>query len=55
MLRSKIDFRNTVNLIVKNKIPIEKLVTHSFKLNDIQKAFEIASKYADKIIRGLIA
>lgn len=52
--RSKIDFSNTVNLIIKNKIPIEKLVTHSFKLKDIQKAFSIASEYSDKIIRGLI-
>ncbi len=52
--RSKIDFKNTVELIIKNKIPIEKLITHSFKLKDIQKAFNIASRYSDKIIRGVI-
>jgi len=52
--RSKIDFKNTVELIIKNKIPIDKLITHSFKLNNIQKAFDIASKYSDQIIRGVI-
>ncbi len=52
--RSKIDFQNTVNLIIKNKIPINKLITHSFSLKNIQKAFNIASKYSDKIIRGII-
>ena len=52
--RSKIDFKNTVELIIKNKIPIEKLITHSFKLTSIQKAFDVASRYSDQIIRGVI-
>jgi len=52
--RSKIDFKDTINSIIKNKIPIDKLITHSFKLNNIQKAFDIASKYSNQIIRGII-
>jgi L-iditol 2-dehydrogenase len=52
--RSNIDFVDTIRLIRKYNIPIEKLVTHKFKLTEIQTAFNIASQYTDLIIRGVI-
>ena len=41
-------------IIVNRSIPIDKLVTHYFKIEDIQKGFEIASSYSKKIIRGIV-
>ena len=33
---------------------VELLVTHRFLLEDIQKAFEIASNYEDGVIKAMI-
>ena len=52
--RSNVKFSRIQNIVVKNSIPINKLVTHYFKLEDIQNGFDIASKYKDNIIRGII-
>ena len=52
--RSNVKFSRIQNIVVKNSIPINKLVTHYFKLEDIQKGFDIASKYKDNIIRGIV-
>ena len=43
------------NIIIKKNIPIGKLLTHSFDLEQIQKGFDIASDYKDNIIRGIIS
>ena len=42
------------NIIIKYSIPISRLATHYFKLEDIQKGFEMASSYSNKIIRGIV-
>ena len=42
------------NIIINKSIPIDKLVTHYFNLEDIQKGFDIAAGYKDNIIRGII-
>ncbi len=52
--RSNIKFSRIQNIIVNNSIPIDKLVTHYFNLEDIQKGFDIASEYKKNIIRGII-
>ena len=52
--RSNVKFSRMQSIIIKNSIPIDKLVTHFFKIDDIQKGFNIASSYSDKIIRGII-
>ncbi len=52
--RSNVSFEKMQNIIIKKNIPINKLVTHSFKLEDIQKGFNIASEYQDSIIRGVV-
>ncbi len=52
--RSNVSFEKMQKIIIKKNIPINKLVTHSFKLEDIQKGFNLASNYKDKIIRGII-
>jgi len=52
--RSNVKFNRMQNIIIKNSIPIDKLVTHYFKIDNIQKGFDIASSYNDKIIRGIV-
>ena len=52
--RSNVKFNRMQSIIIKNSIPIDKLVTHYFKIDDIQKGFNIASSYSNKIIRGII-
>tara|TARA_Y100000741_G_C18255105_1_gene558678 strand:+ start:1864 stop:2907 length:1044 start_codon:yes stop_codon:yes gene_type:complete len=52
--RSNIKFSKMQNIIIKHSIPIDKLVTHYFKIEDIQKGFDIASEYKDNIIRGIV-
>ena len=52
--RSNISFESMVELIINKKIPIKKLVTHSFKLDNIQRAFNFASIYKGQILRGII-
>jgi len=52
--RSNVKFNRMQNIIIKNSIPIDKLVTHYFKIDDIQKGFDIASSYNDNIIRGIV-
>ena len=51
--RSNVKFNRMQNIILKNSIPINKLVTHYFKIEDIQKGFNLASNYKDNIIRGI--
>ena len=52
--RSNVKFNRMQNIILKNSIPINKLVTHYFKIEDIQKGFNLASNYKDNIIRGIV-
>ena len=52
--RSNVKFNRMQNIIINKSIPIDKLVTHYFNLEDIQKGFDIAAGYKDNIIRGII-
>jgi len=52
--RSNVKFNRMQNIILKHSIPIHKLVTHYFKIEDIQKGFDMASNYSNKIIRGVV-
>ena len=52
--RSNVKFSRMQNIIIKNSIPIDRLVTHFFKIEDIQKGFDMASSYKNNIIRGII-
>lgn len=52
--RSNVKFNRMQNIIIKYSIPISRLATHYFKLEDIQKGFEMASSYSNKIIRGIV-
>jgi threonine dehydrogenase-like Zn-dependent dehydrogenase len=38
----KRDFEWSMNLIILNKVPVTKLVTHKFPLSNIKEAFEVA-------------
>ena len=52
--RSNVKFNRMQNIIIKYSIPISRLATHYFKIEDIQKGFEMASSYSNKIIRGIV-
>ena len=52
--RSNVNFERMQNIIINKSIPIEKLVTHYFSLENIQIGFNTASEYKDNIIRGII-
>ena len=52
--RSNVKFSRIQKIIINKSIPIDKLVTHYFNLEDIQKGFDIASGYKDNIIRGVV-
>jgi threonine dehydrogenase-like Zn-dependent dehydrogenase len=52
--RSNVKFNRMQKIILKHSIPIHKLVTHYFKIEDIQKGFDMASNYSNKIIRGVV-
>lgn len=52
--RSNVKFHRMQKIILEQSIPIKKLVTHRFKLDEIQKAFNIASNYKNLIIRGVV-
>lgn len=48
------DFEEAINLIQKKKIKVAPLITHSFKLKDIQKAFELILEKKESVIKVLI-
>ena len=52
--RSNVKFNRMQDIILKNSIPIHKLVSHYFKVDDIQKGFNLAADYKDKMIRGIV-
>jgi len=43
-----------VSLIQKNRVNIDFMATHTFSLNESHEAFELASSYADGVIKALI-
>ncbi|MDQ1316947.1 MAG: hypothetical protein QG588_596 [Candidatus Poribacteria bacterium] len=47
----KRDFEWSMDLILSNKIPVSKLVTHSFPLSNIQEAFEVSADKKSKSIK----
>ena len=38
----------------KNNLPLDKIITHKYKLDDIQKAFETNVNYEDDVIKSVI-
>ena len=53
--RSNVKFKRMQNILIKNSTPIDKLVTHFFKIEDIQKGFNMAAGYKNNIIRGIVS
>ena len=37
-----------------NNLPLDKIITHKYKLDDIQKAFETNINYEDDVIKSVI-
>ena len=48
------DFEEAIDLIQKKKIQVQPLITHSFKLKDIKKAFELILKKKENVMKVLI-
>ncbi len=48
------DFEEAINLIQKKKIKVKPLITHSFKLKDIKKAFELILEKKENVMKVLI-
>ncbi len=54
---SEYSWRGTLDDCVKNytdDIEIEKIVTHEFDFEDIQKAFDIVADYKDEVLKCII-
>ncbi|MCJ7582300.1 MAG: zinc-binding dehydrogenase, partial [Candidatus Aminicenantes bacterium] len=47
-------FPEAISLIQKNLVQVDFMATHTFPLNKSQEAFELASSYADGVIKALI-
>lgn len=43
-----------ISLIRENRVNVDFMATHTFSLNETQKAFELASSYTDGVIKALI-
>ena len=43
-----------ISLIQENRVSVDFMATHTFSLNETQEAFELASSYADGVIKALI-
>lgn len=52
--RSNIQMEKILNFINEKKIKLKDYVTHNFKIDQIQQAFEMASNYQNNIIRGCV-
>lgn len=48
------DMRRAIEGLARGVFPMDKLVTHQFKLNEIQHAFEIAGTGAEEYIKGVV-
>ena len=53
--RSNIKISKVLKFFYENKLNLEKYETHKYKLTDIQKAFDLASNYDDKVLRCSVA
>jgi len=48
------DFTKAIDLIQKEKIKVAPLITHHFKLKDIEKAFHLITKGKEEVVKVLI-
>ncbi|HGE70521.1 TPA: hypothetical protein ENX78_06785, partial [Candidatus Poribacteria bacterium] len=48
------DFPKAVDLIHSGKVKVDKLITHSFSLDEINVAFEMLHNYSDEVIKAVI-
>ena len=48
------NFPTAIDLILKNRIDVQKLVTHSFHLNQTQEAFDLVAGYKDGVLKASI-
>ncbi|MGB7296586.1 MAG: alcohol dehydrogenase catalytic domain-containing protein [Candidatus Aminicenantales bacterium] len=46
--------QDAIDLIVSKKADVRFMATHSFRIEDAQKAFELAAGYSDGVIRAII-
>ena len=49
-----VDFGDAVKLIERNQFSTEHILTHSFKLDQVQEAFAVASGYLDNVVKLVV-
>lgn len=52
--RSKYYYEECINLVASGEIIIKDMITHVFKLKDIQKAFNLLEGYKDGVMKAII-
>lgn len=52
--RTRHQNEKAIKALISGKIKVKELATHSFPLKDIQKAFNVAEKYKDGVIKAII-
>ncbi len=46
--------REAIDLIAAGTVAVDFMITHTFRLDEIQKAFHLVSRYEDQVIKGMI-
>jgi L-iditol 2-dehydrogenase len=52
--RSRLTLRRAIDLVVRGRLPVERLVTHCLPLAEVQSAFEMVSGYRDGAIKVMV-
>jgi len=52
--RSRLTLRRALELVINEKLPVEKLVTHRFPLTEAQTAFAMVANYRDNVVKAMV-
>ncbi|MCG3180208.1 MAG: Sorbitol dehydrogenase [Phycisphaerae bacterium] len=52
--RSRLTLHRSIELIVRDGLPVERLVTHHLPLADVQRAFDMVAAHSDGVIKALV-
>lgn len=52
--RFKNQYKKAIQAVKSGKIVVKDMITHNFKLDDINKSFELVEKYADGVMKAII-
>jgi L-iditol 2-dehydrogenase len=52
--RSRLTLRRAMDLVAKEGLPVEKLVSHRFELARAQEAFDMVANYRDNVMKAMV-